>query len=64
MHYRWNKDNFPFIYEEFGQVVTPKAPKFVKAYFGKKLAKKFQGFVPLLGITEKSIPYIEDWFSH
>jgi len=64
MHYRWNKDNFPFIYEEFGQVVTPKAPKFVKAYFGKKLAKKFQGFVPLLGITEKSIPYIEDWYEN
>lgn len=64
MHYRWNKDNFPFIYEEFGQVVTPKAPKFVKAYFGKKIAKKFQGFVPLLGITEKSIPYIEDWYEN
>ncbi|WP_338456653.1 glutathione S-transferase [uncultured Alteromonas sp.] len=64
MHYRWNKDNFPFIYEEFGQVVTPKAPKFVRAYFGKKLAKKFQGFVPLLGITEKSIPYIEDWYEN
>jgi glutathione S-transferase len=64
MHYRWNKDNFPFIYEEFGQVVTPKAPKFVKAYFGKKLAKKFQGFVPLLGITKKSIPYIEDWYEN
>ncbi|CAD5276039.1 Glutathione S-transferase [Alteromonas sp. 38] len=64
MHYRWNKDNFPFIYEEFGQVVTPKAPKFVRAYFGKKLAKKFQGFVPLLGITEKSIPHIEDWYEN
>ena len=64
MHYRWNKDNFPFIYEEFGQVVTPKAPKFVKAYFGKKLAKKFQGFVPLLGITEKSIPHIENWYEN
>ena len=64
MHYRWNKDNFPFIYEEFGQVVTPKAPKFIKAYFGKKLAKKFRGFVPLLGITEKSIPYIEDWYEN
>jgi glutathione S-transferase len=64
MHYRWNKDNFPFIYEEFGQVVTPKAPTFVRAYFGKKLAKKFQGFVPLLGITEKSIPYIEGWYEN
>lgn len=64
MHYRWNKDNFPFIYEEFGQVVTSKSPKFVKAYFGKKLAKKFQGFVPLLGITEKSIPFIEDWYEN
>lgn len=62
MHYRWNKNNFPFIYQEFGRVVAPKAPGFIRAYFGKKLAKKFSGFVPVLGITRHSIPSIEAWY--
>ncbi|WJG10389.1 glutathione S-transferase N-terminal domain-containing protein [Aliiglaciecola sp. LCG003] len=64
MHYRWNKDNFPFIYEEFGRVVAPSMPKFIRRFLGKKLAAKFQAFVPLLGITTKSIPAIEDWYEN
>ena len=64
MHYRWNKDNFPFIYQEFGRVVSPNSPAFIRAYFGKKLAKKFSGFVPVLGITEHSIPTIEKWYEN
>jgi glutathione S-transferase len=62
MHYRWNKDNFPFIYQEFGKVVAPRMPGFIRGLIGKKLAAKFKGFVPLLGITEKSIPAIEAWY--
>lgn len=62
MHYRWNKDNFPFIYQEFGKVVAPKLPAFIRAFIGKKLGKKFKGFVPILGITEHSIPAIESWY--
>lgn len=64
MHYRWNKANFPFIYEEFGKVVAPNMPKFIRAFIGKKIGAKFKGFVPLLGITEKSIPAIEDWYEN
>lgn len=64
MHYRWNKANFPFIYEEFGEVVAPNMPKFIRAFMGKKVAAKFKGFVPLLGITDKSIPAIEDWYEN
>ncbi|MDO6709090.1 glutathione S-transferase N-terminal domain-containing protein [Aliiglaciecola sp. 2_MG-2023] len=64
MHYRWNKNNFPFIYEEFGRVATPNMPAFVRRFFGKKLASRFKGFVPVLGITEKTIPAIEDWFEN
>lgn len=64
MHYRWNKDNFPFIYQEFGRVVTPNSPAFIRAFFGKKLAKKFSGFVPVLGITQHSIASIEDWYEN
>jgi glutathione S-transferase len=62
MHYRWNKDNFPFIYQEFGRVVAPKFPGFIRAYFGKKLARKFSGFVPILGITPRTILSIENWY--
>ena len=65
MHYRWNKKaNFPFIYEEFGRVVSPKLPAFVRRYFGRKLASKFKGFVPMLGITNATIPSIEDWYEN
>lgn len=62
MHYRWNKDNFPFIYQEFGKVVAPNMPKFIRGFIGKKAGAKFKGFVPLLGITEKSISAIEQWY--
>lgn len=62
MHYRWNKPNFPFIYQEFGKIVTPNMPGFIRGFLGKKVAAKFKGFVPLLGITQKSIPAIEEWY--
>lgn len=64
MHYRWNKDNFPFIYQEFGKVVLPNMPKWIQGIIGKKVGAKFKGFVPTLGITERSIPAIEDWYEN
>ncbi|WP_371192913.1 glutathione S-transferase family protein [Glaciecola sp. SC05] len=64
MHYRWNHDNFPFIYEEFGKVVMPYMPAFVRRIMGKKAGAKFKGFVPMLGITPKSIPAIENWYEN
>ena len=64
MHYRWNKDNFPFIFEEFGSIVAPMMPRFVKAMLGKKLGKRFRGFVPILGITDNTIPALEDWYEN
>jgi glutathione S-transferase len=64
MHYRWNKTNFPFIYQEFGKVIAPNMPGFIRAFIGKKIGAKFKGFVPMLGITEKSMPVIEDWYEN
>ncbi|WP_412972603.1 glutathione S-transferase family protein [Glaciecola sp. MF2-115] len=64
MHYRWNHDNFPFIYEEFGEIALPNMPAFIRRFVGKKLGAKFKGFVPMLGITPNSIPAIEDWYEH
>lgn len=64
MHYRWNHDNFPFIYEEFGKFVMPKAPAFIRRVVGKKAGAKFKGFVPMLGITNNSIAAIENWYEN
>lgn len=64
MHYRWNKDNFPFIYQEFGKIIAPRMPAFIRAFIGKKVGAKFKGFVPALGISEKSIPAIEGWYEN
>ena len=64
MHYRWNHDNFPFIYEEFGKIVMPHMPAFIRRVAGRKIAAKFRGFVPMLGITSNSIPAIEDWYEN
>lgn len=61
MHYRWNfpEQNETFIYGEFGSMVMPNAPKFIQRFLGKKVGNKFKGFVPRLGITEKTIPALE-----
>ncbi len=64
MHYRWNFDNFPFIYEEFGKIISPKMPAFMRAFFGKKIGARFKDIVPKLGITENTIPAIEDWYEN
>ncbi|MCV2886122.1 glutathione S-transferase [Aestuariibacter sp. AA17] len=64
MHYRWNKDNFPFLYQEFGRIVAPHMPSFVRGYLGKKVAQRFKGYVPALGITDRMIPSIESWFEN
>lgn len=64
MHYRWNHDNFPFIYEEFGKIALPNMPRFIRRFVGKKLGAKFKGFVPLLGITSNTIPAIEHWYEN
>ena len=62
MHYRWNFDNFPFIYQEFGKIISPKLPKLIRGVLGKQIGKRFKGMVPLLGITKNSIPAIEEWY--
>lgn len=62
MHYRWNKDNFPYVYQQFGNVAAPWAPNWVKAFFGRSLGARFKGFVPKLGVTAKMIPAIESWY--
>lgn len=54
MHYRWNfpEDNQPFINDEFGGLLFPWLPKFMRRILGRRIGKRFAGFVPALGITE------------
>jgi len=64
MHYRWNHDNFPFIFEEFGGTIFPAYPKFLQRILGKRIGSKFSGFLPMLGITDKNHEAIEDWYEN
>jgi len=64
MHYRWNFDNFPFIYQEFGKIISPKLPKMIRGFLGKRIGNRFRDIVPLLGITKNTIPAIEDWYEN
>ncbi|MDZ7791752.1 MAG: glutathione S-transferase family protein [Xanthomonadales bacterium] len=61
MHYRWNfpDDNLPFLHDEFGGVAFPWLPRFLRRRLGRRVAARFAGFVPGLGITEDTIPAIE-----
>lgn len=65
MHYRWAfpDKNQPFIYLEFGKTFFPNWPGFVQKFMGRKLGDKFRGFLPMLGITEKSVPAIESSYT-
>lgn len=61
MHYRWNfpDENLPFVYDEFGVMAFPSFPGFIRRWLGKRIGKRFQEFVPKLGITEATRPAIE-----
>ena len=62
MHYRWNYNNFPFIFQEFGKIINPRLPAFIRGFLGKKIGGRFRDIVPLLGLTKKTIPEIEKWY--
>lgn len=64
MHYRWayQEVNQPFIYQQFGKIISPYLPKFIRGRLGKKLGSRFKSSVPLLGITPKTETAIETSF--
>lgn len=64
MHYRWNHDNFPFIYEEFGRTIFPGLPLLIQRILGKRIGSRFAGFLPLLGVTVTTHGAIEDWYEN
>ncbi|MCF6292465.1 MAG: glutathione S-transferase N-terminal domain-containing protein [Robiginitomaculum sp.] len=58
MHYRWTY-NEDYAYGQFGKASAPELSKQEQADLGKKLASRFKGSLPFLGITEKTAPAIE-----
>ncbi len=58
MHYRWNY-NEDWIYGEFGRSAAPDLSPEEQYRQGKENGQKFRGFVPMLGITDATIPGIE-----
>ncbi len=58
MHYRWNH-NEAWIYGEFGKSAAPGASPEQQYEAGKSIGQRFRAFVPLLGVTEATIPGIE-----
>lgn len=58
MHYRWNH-NEEWIYGEFGKNAAPGASQEEQYKAGKAVGSRFRGFVPMLGISDQTIPGIE-----
>ncbi len=61
MHYRWSyvAHHEKWLMGEFGRIVGKWAPAPVRRAAGRKLSKPFQGFLPVLGISDETAPGIE-----
>lgn len=60
MHYRWSlPENRAFAIEEFGRLSAPEASPDEQRAIGEKLAGPFAGALPVLGVTDATIPAIE-----
>lgn len=60
LHYRWNyPENRPFILKEFGKSALPYWPSFIQTFVAKQFGAKMFGYLPILGITEKTTSALE-----
>lgn len=58
MHYRWNY-NADWIYGEFGRTSAPDATPEKQFAIGKTVGEPFRAKLPILGITEATVPGVE-----
>ncbi len=58
MHYRWNY-NEDWAYGEFGRMSAPELSRQEQYERGKKNGARFKGALPVLGVSEATIPGIE-----
>jgi glutathione S-transferase len=64
MHYRWSvlDQQHDFIMSEFGKLSAPEASYEEQIAIGERTSRGFSGMVPALGITEDTIPGIEETY--
>lgn len=58
MHYRWSF-NEDWAYGEFGALSAPDVSRAEQYEIGKKNGQRFKGALPMLGVSEETIPGIE-----
>lgn len=64
LHYRWHRPlNAAFAYAEFGREGLPWLPGFVSRRLARRVGAKMAGYMPLLGVTEETIPGLEAFTS-
>jgi glutathione S-transferase len=62
MHTRWNiPENVSFIRRDFGRNMFPFLPSVLHPFIGDSIAKKMASYLPILGITSRTQPAIEQW---
>jgi len=60
LHTRWNiPENNAFAIREFGRYGFPWLPSFVGKKLIQPIANKMQSYLPILGVTEETIPGVE-----
>lgn len=63
MHYRWSfwheREHINEVLENFGLLLSPRAPRFIRRLAGKRFCQPFNGALPMLGVTPRSIPAVE-----
>jgi glutathione S-transferase len=61
MHYRWSvlEEQQDFIFSEFGRMSAPEASPEEQLAIGERTSRMFRGSVTALGVTEQTIPAIE-----
>lgn len=63
MHYRWSfwheRAHIDDVLEHFGMLLSPRAPRWLRRKAGAQFCKPFDGALPMLGITARTIPALE-----
>lgn len=63
MHYRWSfwheREHIDDVLEHFGLLLSPHAPRWLRRRAGRQFCKPFDGALPMLGITPRTIPALE-----
>lgn len=66
MHYRWSfpqeSEHTREVLEQFGLLLSPHAPAWLRRAFGGRMCRPFRGALPRLGITPHTIPALEAWY--